>query len=477
MPSGSPYDLTQAAMDRVIAAGYQAVGGPGSDLYRSLSVTVGGALSSGFGAQGTRIQSELASATLELAPASQRQVSAADIERIWRDNIGQLPGTKSLTFESAGLSGGADVSFNLSHVDSEKLFAAIEDLSKQLERIDGVSEIETSAEAGKRELSFTLTQTGVAAGLTVDDLARQIRQSYFGEEVQRIQRGREEVRVYVRFPEEERRSLADLARLRVPLPTGEDVPLISVASVKESRSYASIDRVDGRRILSITADVDEAVTTPNEVNALIEGDLLPKLMEADPDLRVTQEGQARDQAEDLASLGSNLLIALLIMYVLLASVLRSYHQPLIILAIVPFGLVGSVMGHLLLGYDVSFLSLFGVVALCGVIVNDSIVLIDYYNELNAAGEGDPFTNIAQAVRRRFRPILLTTVTTFIGLIPMIAETSVQAQFLIPMALSIAFGILFASVVILFLVPACLAIGVKAPKRGAGAAALNTSPAE
>ena len=460
-------------MDRVVRAGYRAVGGEDSNLYRSLSVTSGGSLTSGFGAQGTIIRSEFAAATMELTPSSERRITAAEIERRWRDEVGQLPGIKSLAFDSAGLSGGADVSFNLSHADSERLLSSVDALVVALRTIEGVSEIETTAEAGKRELSFSLTPMGVAAGLTVDDLAKQIRQAYFGEEVQRVQRGAEEVRVYVRFPEDERRSLSDLARLRIPLPGGDDVPLRNVARIEETRSYASIDRVDGRRVISVIADVDEAVTTPNYVNALIETDVLPALFQGDPGLRATQEGQARDQAEDLASLGRNLAIALIIMYVLLASVLRSYGQPLIILAIVPFGLVGSVLGHMLLGYDVSFLSLFGVVALCGVIVNDSIVLIDYYNELNAQGDGREMENMAKAVRRRFRPILLTTLTTFIGLVPMISETSVQAQFLIPMAVSIAFGILFASAVVLFLVPACLAIGIQA--RARARAALHLTP--
>ncbi|MEO0577141.1 MAG: efflux RND transporter permease subunit, partial [Pseudomonadota bacterium] len=437
-------------------------------LYQSLSVTIGGQLSSGFNASGTTLQSELGVATLELSAADQRSLTSAEIERLWRDAVGVIPGIESLSFESSGLAaGGADVSFDFTHPDNATLTEAVEQMIDRMANIEGVSEIENSAKPGKRQIEFALTPAGTAAGLSVDDLARSIRQSYFGEEVQRFQRGREEVKVFVRFPQNERRSLADLARLRIPIPGGDDVALTAVASIKETRSFVSIDRVDGQRIVTVSADVDEATATPTDVNSFIEREILPPLLEAHPGLRIKIEGQARSQGEELASLSENFLLAILGIYVLLASVLRSYFQPLIILMIIPFGLVGAILGHMLFGYDLTFLSLFGVVALSGVIINDSIVLIDYFNLLQRQG-GDPVNNIVEAVRRRFRPILLTTLTTVIGLLPMIAETSIQAQFLIPMALSLAFGILVASMLILFLVPAALVLGL--PKQAAGARA-------
>jgi multidrug efflux pump subunit AcrB len=460
MPAGAPFEETEAAMNRIGAAAYDAVGGEASDLFRSLSVTVGGRLSSGFSAAGTVLQSEMGVATLELAPADQRDLTSAEIERLWRDAVGVIPGVKSLTFESSGLATGADVSFNFTHPDNAVLAQVVDRVIAELASIAGVSQIENSARPGKRQIEFALTPAGSAAGLTVDDLARTVRRSYFGEEVQRFQRGSEEVKVFVRFPENERRSLADLARLRIPVPGGGDVALNAVASARETRSSVSIDRVDGQRIVTVSADVDEAVTTPNDVNALIEREILPSLRNAHPELRITVEGQARSQTEELTTLLKNFGLAVLAIYVLLASVLRSYLQPLIILLIIPFGLVGAVLGHMLLGFDLTFLSLFGVVALSGVIINDSIVLIDYFNLKQQEG-GDGLSNIIEAVKRRFRPILLTTLTTFIGLVPMISETSLQAQFLIPMALSLAFGILLASTLILFLVPAALALGLPA----------------
>lgn len=464
MPAGAPFEQTESAMRRVIDALDDGLGDAAPDLYRSLSVTTGGRLSSGFGASGTEQRVEIAVATLELAPAESRSLTSAEIERRWRNAVGPIPGVKALTFESSGLSSGADVSFNLSHPDDDVLLAAAYELVERMEAVEGVSEIGSTAQPGKRQIEFALTAAGTAAGLTVDDLARSVRRSYFGEEVQRFQRDGEEVEVFIRFPEEDRRSLADLARLRIPLPSGEEVALTSVASIEETRSFVTIDRVDGQRVITISADVDEAVTTPNAVTDLLQTGVLAHLKTDIPRLRVSSEGQARSQAEEMAGLAQNFLIAMLLIYALIASVLRSYVQPLVIMAIIPFGLVGAVLGHMLLGYDLSFLSLFGVVALSGVIINDSIVLIDYFNALEKQG-GDRLDNIVEAVKRRFRPILITTLTTFIGLIPMISETSIQAQFLIPMALSIAFGILFSSLLILLLVPACLAIGAPATAKG------------
>lgn len=286
MPAGAPFEATEAAMNRITDAAYEAIGGKDSALYQSLSVTIGGQLSSGFNASGTTLQSELGVATLELSAADQRSLTSAEIERLWRDAVGVIPGIESLSFESSGLAaGGADVSFDFTHPDNATLTEAVDQMIDRMANIEGVSEIENSAKPGKRQIEFALTPAGTAAGLSVDDLARSIRQSYFGEEVQRFQRGREEVKVFVRFPQNERRSLADLARLRIPIPGGDDVALTAVASIKETRSFVSIDRVDGQRIVTVSADVDEATATPTDVNSFIEREILPPLLEAHPGLR------------------------------------------------------------------------------------------------------------------------------------------------------------------------------------------------
>lgn len=461
MPQGTSFEQTERAMNQVLDAAYRVLDAEDGSLFRSMSTTIGGQLVSGFGVEGTQVNSEIASATLELAPAGERDLPAAEIERRWREAIGNLAGVRSLTFASEGLSGGDDLAFNLSHENADALLEAVNQLILELKRVDGVTGIESTLEPGSRQLDFTLTNEGYAAGLTVNELAKQVRQAFYGEEVQRIQRDSEEVIVYVRAPEQERRSLTDLVRLPVHLPNGEIADLRTVATVTESRSFASIDRVDGRRIVTVSADVDEAITTPNAVTALLKESVLPHLESTFQGLRIAEDGQAREQAKDVSTLASNLMIGVMIMYILLSGQLRSYVQPLIILFAIPFGAVGAIYGHFLLGYDLTFLSLFGIVALAGVVVNDSIVLIDYYNQLQKEQIGaDKKELILTAVSRRFRPILITTLTTFLGLLPMITETSVQAQFLIPMAVSVACGILFASVVILMLVPACLAITAK-----------------
>lgn len=461
MPEGTPFEVTRRSMEGVVDAGYRALGGRDSDLYESLSLTIGGTLSTGQGpggGGGTSIGAHLAQAALTLVPSAERDVRAEEISRAWRIEAGAVPGAESLSFSSSLIGGGGDVSLNLSHTDNETLLSAVDEFMGELSRIDGVSEIESSANLGKRQIEFELTPAGDAAGLTVQDLARQVRQAFFGAEVQRIQRGREEIRVYVRFPSDERSSLADLNRFRVRLPNGDAAPLSVVARTRESRSYASIDRVDGERVISVTADVDEALTTPNAVNAIVNDSIVADLQSAYPGLRYSVEGQARDQAEDIGTLARNMVIAVGLMYVLLASVLRSYAQPLVVMVAIPFGAVGAVLGHLIMGYDLSMISLFGMVALSGVVVNGGVVLIDRFNTLHRQeGLGTHEAAVA-AARRRFRPIALTTLTTFVGLAPMMLETSLQARFMIPMAISLAFGVLVSSLVLTILIPCLLLIG-------------------
>ena len=257
----------------------------------------------------------------------------------------------------------------------------------------------------------------------------------------------------VRYPEEQRRSARDLFNVRIRLADGTETPLSAVARVTETRDFSSIDRVDGLRVVKVTGRVDTAVITTTQADRIVGEELLPALRDRYPGLTVIQSGFGREQTKDMAALGDLAIIALLVIFVLLASKLRSYSQPLIILAGVPLGASGAVIGHFLLGYDLSFISMFGMVALSGVVVNDSLVMIDRYNRIRAASDIGPAEAIVEAVRHRFRAIFLTTATTALGLTPMLFETDTQAQFLIPMAVSLTTGILFASVVILFVVPA------------------------
>jgi len=463
LPDGAPFEATERAARQIADAAEQVARDYESEFgrypYNSVTLTIGGRTSEAGGpgeVSQTTVASNLAQVEIELIPTSERPLASAEMERRWREAVGRVPGAETLTFSSSFTPGGADVAYELAHPDNEALTEAVIRLRDALEAMEGVNEVDDGYDIGKRQLEFELTQAGEAAGLRPADIGRQVRQAYFGEEVQRIQRGREEVRVFVRYPEDARRSLATLDELRVRTPDGAQLPLSVVATSRESRTLTAIDRVDGRRIVEVTADVEEAVTTPNAVNSQIQNEILPAIIADYPELRWRQGGAGREQAEDFASLGRGLMVALLVMFALLATQLKSYLQPVIILLAVPFGLAGAILGHAVLGYDLSFPSIFGMVALSGVVVNASIVLIDRVNQNMSAGE--PLDEaIAEATARRFRPILITTLTTALGLLPIMAETSPQAQFLVPMAVSLGAGLLFASTLIILLLPAYIAV--------------------
>lgn len=463
LPEGAPFEETRAAAEAMIAAAealdaeYDARGEP---AIRSISATIGGRTSpfSGPGSsQSTSVASNLAQVELQLDPAAVRTVTSTQLEAQWRERMGALPGVERLTIISSAGPQDADIAYELAHPDNATLEAAVRELADAIGGISGVAEINDGFDLGKRQLNFTLTPAGEAGGLTPSDIARQVRQAFFGEEVQRIQRGREEVRVFVRYPERLRDDLSALQQLRIRAPDGTALPLSVAAQISETRSYTQIERIDGRRIIEVTADVDENQITPGEARGVVEAELLPQLMERYPGLSWRLAGAGREQSEDFASLGRGLLIALIIMYALLATQMKSYIQPLIILIAIPFGVGGAFLGHLILGYSLSFPSIFGIVALSGVVVNASIVLIDRFNtnvnERNLA----PVEAISEAAARRFRPVLITTLTTALGLLPIIAEQSPQAQFLVPMAVSLGAGLIFASISVLMLLPAFVMI--------------------
>ncbi len=261
----------------------------------------------------------------------------------------------------------------------------------------------------------------------------------------------------VRYPSSNRRRTADLEQVRIRLDDGTQAPISAVAKLTESRGYSEIDRIDGRRVVKVTAKVDSTIATPDEANAKLQSKFVPDLKSQFPGLSVVQGGSGREQSEDLAALGSAMLVAIMVIYTLLATQLRSYLQPLIVLSSIPFGAGGAIIGHFLLGFDLSFISIFGIIALSGVAVNGSLVLVDRYNFMRNTTNMSPLEAIGSATQRRFRAIFLTTLTTALGLMPMLLETSIQAQFLIPMAVSLATGVVFSSMVILFVVPAMVMI--------------------
>ena len=402
---------------------------------------------------------------IELAKGEDRDVAAAEVADLWRKYVaeaGGVPGARSLEFRSDLIRAGDPVNVELRSRDTDRLEAAADFLKGELAEIEGVREIKDNNQDGLPELQILgLTPLGEALGLRPADIFRQVRGAFFGDEAQRVQRGRDEVRVFVRYPEDRRRSLADVEDLFIRLPDGTEAPLSQVAEYEVGEGYGAITRTDRRRVLAVTADVDPTAATTSDVNAVVTDEILPQLAARFPDVGFGLEGEAQEQSESLTSLGLAMLVALVGIYAMLAVLFRSYVQPIVVMSAIPFGFAGAVLGHFLMDQFVkptplSFLSLFGVVALSGVVVNDSLILIDLINR-NRMRDGDSRTGVVEGVidagLRRFRPIFLTTVTTFFGLVPIILETSLQAQFVIPMAVSLGFGVLFATAITLLIVPA------------------------
>jgi len=388
-----------------------------------------------------------------------RPLNTTEVTRLWREKSGTMVGLEAIRFQAdrGGIGSAASLTVELAHRDIAVLDRAGADLAERLAGFANVKDIDDGVSLGKEQLDFRITPAGQSLGLTADEVGRQVRDAFFGAEALRQQRGRNEVKVRVRLPAEERQSGYDVESLMIQTPAGRHVPLLEVAEVKRGRAYTTINRRNARRTVTVTADVVPMGET-DQVIATLNSTILPQLVRDYPGLSHSYQGRQADMKESLRSLFAGFGLALVVIYFLLAVPFRSYTQPLIVMVAIPFGMVGAVIGHLLMDYNLSLMSMMGIVALSGVVVNDSLVLIDYANRQRLEGAG-ALEAIRAAGLRRFRPILLTTITTFGGLAPMIFETSRQARFLIPMALSLGFGILFATAVTLVLVP-CLYLGME-----------------
>jgi multidrug efflux pump subunit AcrB len=396
-------------------------------------------------------QGHLAEITIELLPSEERDIASSTLETRLRQMVGDIPGPESLVFTSSLFSAGNPIEVELASDDFDQLLQAVERLKNEIARYPGSGNIQDSFQEGKLEMKLGLEPQARTLGITLADLARQVRQGFYGDQALRFQRGSDDVRVMIRYPEGERRTLADVENMRIRTPQGAEVPFSEAARVEISHGYAAIQRTDGQRVVTVSASVDEKMANADEINAELAQRFLPALIQDYPGLRYRYEGEQRERADSMQSLFLNFIIALAAIYVLLAIPFRSYTQPFVIMAAIPFGIIGAVWGHAIMGIDLALLSMFGIVALSGVVVNDSLVLLSFYNQLRQQGmERD--NALVEAGRQRFRPILLTSLTTFLGLLPMILEESVQAQFLIPMAVSLGFGVLFATVIILIGVP-------------------------
>jgi multidrug efflux pump subunit AcrB len=419
---------------------------------------------------------------VRLLSAEERTLPAARFEQVWREELGSVPEARSLTFSADLVNIGAPIQVELSHPDPVQLEAIARIVVNELESLAGVFDVETDQDQGLREIQLRLKPEARTLGLTLEGVARQVRAAFFGDEALRVQRGREDLRVYVRLPENERDAIADVADYMVRTPTGGQVMLDRIALVSLGSSPTTINRKDGRRILTISGDVDPAIVTGQVATRELEEVILPPIADEHAQLGIQFGGAQQEQAESMSSLGRGFALALLVIYALLAIPFGSYVQPLIVMAAIPFGIVGALWAHLAMGLSLGMLSIFGILGLSGVVVNDSLVMIDFINEQRRKGMHARDAIISGA-KARFRPIMLTSLTTFLGVAPLVFERSLQAQFLIPMAASLAFGIVFATAILMLLVPALAMVqanmeawwaGHRAQRLPAPAAALRTS---
>ncbi len=455
-PNGTPADVTADTLDRIEAALLRLEKKTptltGEPLLKDRLKLVGQTLE-----DLPRSGSHVGSVQAYMLSSEKRGVLAKALMAQWEEEIGAIPGIKSLTF--AGLSTGPPgdpIEIWVQGHQMADILAASDELMARLKKFKGVYQVRSDFSAGKNEIRLSLKPDARTLGLTVEDLARQIYSGYFGDEALRLQRGRDDVRVKVRYTADERRHLSDLRRVRIRTPNGLEVPLLSVADLHYAPGYATISRVDGMRRVVVSAGVDTHKANANEIMGELNDHYFPELMGNHPGLLVAQQGEQKKMREAFKPLLPGYLMALLGIFIVIATIFRSYAQPIVIMFTVPFGIIGAIIGHLLMGYDLSIVSIFGMVALTGVVVNDAIVLIERINE-NLA-EGMPFFEaILAGGARRFRAIFLTSVSTVGGLAPLIMETNLQAQVLIPMALSLAAGVAFATVLTLVLVPSLLAI--------------------
>ncbi len=380
-------------------------------------------------------------------------LSAERILNAWRKKVGDMPGVERLAFSVLhGGPAGNPIEIQLIGHDFDILEQAASDVKAEIASYPGTYDIADDSKPGKEEIRLKARDGASPLGVSLQDIARQVRQAFYGEEAVRIQRGRDDIKVMVRYAEPERRSFAGVEEMRIRTREGDEIPLDEVAQVDYGRAYSVIHRVDRKRVITVVSDLDENVANATKIVSDLKADFLPELVRRYPGIKYSLEGDEKRQEESIGSLKKGFTLALMGIYLILATQFRSYTQPGIIMMAIPFGLVGAVIGHLIMDLDVTLMSLFGSVALSGIVVNDALILIDFTNR--AVQDGKSLEQAVEASgRARFRPVILTSVTTIAGLMPLMLERSFQAQFLIPMAVSITFGLLAATVLTLVLVPA------------------------
>lgn len=456
-PDGTPARITDAATLRVeqaIQQINQRHSVPGRPLVKVTHRMVGLVRDNAPGGGQTTEGSHAGSVYAELVDSGQRELTSEQVVQAWRDAVGSIPGAETLTFGSQSRGpGGKPIEFKLlaATENMQQLEQAVEETKQRLAGFRGIYDVSDDSTPGKWELQLREKPGAVALGVPLDSIARTVRASYYGEEVMRLQRGRHEVKLMVRYPESDRQTLARFDDIRVDAGDGIQRPITELADVNVTRGYSEINRIDQKRSITISADINEKLGNAKEIVASMRSEFMPQLLQKYPGLRVRWEGQQEQDDESVQSLGIGLFVALLAMYVLLTMEFTSYGQPLVVMAVIPFGIVGAVLGHWVMGLPLTLFSTLGLVALTGIVVNDSIVLVDFIN--GAVRSGVPLEQaVLQAGSRRFRPVLLTSLTTIAGLAPILTETSFQAQLVIPMAASLCFGLATSTILVLVLVP-------------------------
>ena len=426
----------------------------GEPLIKNMLATVGSQpFKTGFSPI-TPTGDNLGEVAIEILPGSDRSVTARELAAEWRVITGSIPAASEVSFQSQSAGSGNAIDLELSGDNMEDLLEATELVKRKLSEIEGIIDISDSNVLGKRQVSLkSLLPEGESTGLRLSDVGKQMRQAFYGEEVQRLQRGRDEVKVMVRYPKKNRLSIDDVETMKIRTKGGNKVPLSSLVELEEGRSKSVIRRTERLRAIRIAADIDRGNpnANANQARRNLENNMLSEFGELYPGIKYEFYGEQKDQAQSMEELQTSSLFALLVVFVLMAIPLGSYIQPGIVMSVIPFGIVGAIIGHILMGANISIMSMCGIVALSGVVVNDSLVLVDYVNRHRIRGKS--IVEAAwEAGAARFRPIVLTSLTTFAGLSPMLFETDLQAKFLIPMAISLGFGILFATFITLILVP-------------------------
>ena len=474
MPDGTTAQRTYEVARELEAAGHRAIDRLSEDrpddappLLSGVTVTVGQRPrieGGGLNPEPTlNPEANIATIDFKLLGARQRQITSGDVVQAWREEVGVLPHVRGVTFSGEIIDLGNPVEAVLSHPDPERLAQIADSVVNELRAVGGIFDIRSDHTPGVPELQLELLPEARTLGLTLDDLARQTRAAFFGEEALRVQRGREEVRVYVRLPAGDRNAITDVEGYLLRTSGGAEVPLSRVASLSSGTSPPAARRKDGQRVVTVTADVDPTAISGGEANDILENVILAELTAADPDLTYSFGGEQQQQLDSLGALYRGFAIALLMIFALLAIPLRSYTKPFLVMAVIPFGFIGVILGHLFLGIPLSAVSFMGFFGLAGVVVNDSLVMIDFIDQELREGFSAKDA-IVEGAKGRFRPIMLTSLTTFLGFTPLILEPSIQAQFLVPFAASLGCGIAITTSLLMLLVPALYTIHLRLTSR-------------